>query len=50
MRRSATSPYVQTIDKFEAHAEIVMGYGLRPGRNVRAFDARDISSTSARRS
>jgi hypothetical protein len=33
---------VQTIDKFEAHAEIVMGHGPKPERNVRAFDARDV--------
>jgi hypothetical protein len=33
---------VQTIDKFEAHAEIVMGHGPKPDGNVRAFDAHDV--------
>ncbi|RZF66326.1 hypothetical protein EWE75_00180 [Sphingomonas populi] len=33
---------VQTIDKFEAHAEIVLGHGPKPERNVRAFDAHDV--------
>ena len=33
---------IQTVDKFEAHAEIVMGHGPKPASNVRAFDARDV--------
>lgn len=33
---------VQTIDKFEAHAEIVMGHGPKPPTNVRAFDAHEV--------
>jgi len=33
---------VQTIDKFEAHAEIVMGHGPKPATNLRAFDAHDV--------
>ncbi|TPG21463.1 hypothetical protein EAH87_02975 [Sphingomonas koreensis] len=30
---------VNTIDKYDAHAEIVMGHGVPPTGNVRAFDA-----------
>jgi hypothetical protein len=33
---------VQTIDKFEANAEIVMGKGPKPANNIRAFDARAV--------
>ena len=33
---------VNTIDKYDAHAEIVMGRGPRPTGNVRAFDAHDV--------
>ena len=33
---------VSTIDKYDAHAEIVMGRGPRPTGNVRAFDAHDV--------
>jgi hypothetical protein len=33
---------VQTIDKFEANAEIILGHGPKPRDNVRAFDARDV--------
>lgn len=33
---------IQTIDKFEATAEIIIGKGPKPANNVRAFDARDV--------
>ena len=33
---------VQTIDKYEASAEIVLGHGPKPANNVRAFDAREV--------
>ena len=33
---------VQTIDKYEASAEIVLGRGPKPTDNVRAFDAREV--------
>lgn len=33
---------VQTIDKYEASAEIVLGRGPKPKDNVRAFDAREV--------
>jgi hypothetical protein len=33
---------VQTIDKYEAHAEIVMGRGTPPRGNVHAFDAHEV--------
>ncbi|MBN8807569.1 MAG: hypothetical protein J0I47_04935 [Sphingomonas sp.] len=33
---------VNTVDKFEASAEIVMGHGPKPAGNVRAFDARAV--------
>ena len=33
---------VQTIDKYEASAEIVLGRGPKPADNVRAFDARQV--------
>ena len=33
---------VNTIDKYDAHAEIVMGHGERPSGDVHAFDARDV--------
>lgn len=33
---------VNTIDKYDAHAEIVMGHGERPSGGVHAFDARDV--------
>ena len=33
---------VQTIDKYEASAEIVLGRGPKPANNVRAFDAREV--------
>ena len=33
---------VQTIDKYEASAEIVLGRGPKPADNVRAFDAREV--------
>ena len=35
---------VQTIDRFEANAEIVMGRGAKPD-NIRAFDARAVLNT-----
>lgn len=33
---------VQTIDKYEAHAEIVMGRGASPRGDVHAFDAHEV--------
>jgi len=33
---------VRTVDKFEAHAEIVLRKGPKPADNVRAFDARAV--------
>ncbi|MEO6214563.1 MAG: hypothetical protein ABIO86_00915 [Sphingomonas sp.] len=33
---------VQTIDKYEASAEIVLGRGPKPANNVRAFEAREV--------
>lgn len=33
---------VNTIDKYEANAEIVVGRGPKPNNNVRAFDAHDV--------
>ena len=33
---------VNTIDKYDAHAEIVMGRGERPSGDVHAFDAHDV--------
>lgn len=33
---------VRTIDKYEAHAEIVMGRGAAPANNVHAFNAREV--------
>ena len=33
---------IQTIDKFEATAEIVVGRGPKPADNIRAFDARAV--------
>jgi len=35
---------VQTVDRYEASAEIVMGHGPKPADNVRAFDARQVIS------
>ena len=35
---------VQTVDRYEASAEIVMGRGPKPADNVRAFDARQVIS------
>ncbi|WP_231568386.1 CC0125/CC1285 family lipoprotein [Novosphingobium malaysiense] len=32
----------QTVERFEATAEIHMGHGAMPATNVRAFDARDV--------
>ena len=36
---------VDTVEKFEATAEIVMGKGAKPAGNVRAFDARAVMSS-----
>ncbi|MEO5865485.1 MAG: hypothetical protein ABIS14_02305, partial [Sphingomonas sp.] len=33
---------VQTVEKYEATAEIVVGRGPKPANNVRAFDARAV--------
>lgn len=33
---------VQTIDKYEANAEIVIGHGPKPANNIRAFDAHEV--------
>lgn len=33
---------IRTIDKYEAHAEIVVGHGPKPRDNIRAFDAHDV--------
>jgi hypothetical protein len=33
---------IQTVDKFEANAEIVLGHGPKPANNIHAFDARDV--------
>ncbi len=33
---------VQTVDKYEANAEIIIGHGPKPKDNVRAFDARAV--------
>lgn len=33
---------VRTIDRYDAHAEIVMGHGARPRGDVRAFDAHEV--------
>ncbi|MGN6269278.1 MAG: CC0125/CC1285 family lipoprotein [Sphingomonas sp.] len=33
---------INTIDKYEAHAEIVMGHGTAPRRDTRAFDAHEV--------
>ena len=33
---------INTIDKYEAHAEIVMGRGTPPPRDTRAFDAHEV--------
>jgi hypothetical protein len=33
---------INTVDKYEASAEIVLGHGPKPANNVRAFDARDV--------
>lgn len=35
---------VQTIDKYEANAEIIIGRGPKPRDNVRAFDAHEVQS------
>ncbi len=33
---------VQTIDKYEANAEIIVGRGPKPANNIRAFDAHEV--------
>lgn len=33
---------VQTIDKYEANAEIIVGRGPKPANNIKAFDAHDV--------
>lgn len=33
---------IQTVDKYEASAEIIIGRGPKPRDNVRAFDAREV--------
>ncbi len=33
---------INTVDKYEANAEIVLGRGPKPRDNVRAFDAREV--------
>jgi len=33
---------INTVDKYEASAEIVLGHGPKPANNVRAFDAREV--------
>ena len=33
---------IQTVDKYEASAEIIIGHGPKPKDNVRAFDARAV--------
>ncbi len=33
---------IQTVERYEASAEILVGRGPKPGGNVRAFDARDV--------
>ena len=33
---------VRTVERYEASAEIVLGHGPKPERNVRAFDARAV--------
>ena len=33
---------INTVDKYEANAEIVLGRGPKPSDNVRAFDAREV--------
>jgi hypothetical protein len=33
---------VNTVDKYEASAEIIMGHGPKPANNVRAFDAHQV--------
>ena len=33
---------IQTVDKYEASAEIIVGHGPKPSDNVRAFDARAV--------
>lgn len=35
---------INTVDKYEASAEIIMGHGPKPGNNVRAFDAHQVMS------
>jgi len=36
---------IDTVEKFEATAEVVMGKGPKPAGNVRAFDARAVMSS-----
>jgi len=38
----ASSVDIQTVQKFEASAEIVMGHGAKPAQDLRAFDARQV--------
>ena len=33
---------IQTVDKYEANAEIVLGKGPKPANNIHAFDAHDV--------
>jgi hypothetical protein len=33
---------INTVDKYEASAEIILGHGPKPANNVRAFDARQV--------
>lgn len=33
---------INTIDKYEANAEIIVGHGPKPGNNVKAFDAHEV--------
>ena len=33
---------IDTIDKYEANAELIVGRGPKPADNIRAFDARDV--------
>jgi hypothetical protein len=40
---------VQTVDRYEATAEIVMGHGPKPQDNMRAFEARSVLANLANR-
>jgi hypothetical protein len=44
-----SSVNIQTVDRYEASAEIVTGHGPKPQNNMRAFDARAVLANLAPR-